>query len=227
MCAVCALTASAQRASSSSFFSTEKVDNPLTIGVRAGGSLSTFTGDGTDGLNSRFNFNVGVNVDYSIMESFGIQTGLYFTTKGAKQDNEYSYYDKYHYTISETTKYNPMYLQIPVLASYRYYINDNLSWEFNAGPYFAFGIGGKIKKEGAVTATDGYNSATVPYEEEEADFFNDGTNSFDMGIALGTGLTYNKFYFGIQYEIGMTNIYDSSDYSVKNSNFAFNIGYNF
>lgn len=227
MCAVCALTVSAQRASSSSFFSTEKVDNPLTIGVRAGGNLSNFTGDGTDDLKSRFGFNVGVSLDYSIMESFGIQTGLYLTTKGAKADIEDAGYDEYYYTLSGTKKWNPMYLQIPVLASYRYYINDNLRWEFNAGPYFAFGVGGKIKEEGTVTATDGRYSASVPYAEEEVDFFNDGTNSFDTGIVLGTGLTYSKFYFGIQYEIGMTNIYDSSNSSVKNSNFTFNIGYNF
>lgn len=223
MCAVCTLTVSAQRASSSRFFSTNQAEKPVTIGIRTGGNLSTFTGDGTDNLKSRFGFNVGVNVDYSIIESFGIQTGLYFTTKGAK--NEYVEDYSYGYISGKETA-NPMYLQIPVLASYRYNINDNLRWEFNAGPYFAFGVGGKLKDEWTVTTIDRRNSTIEAYEDEE-DFFDDGINSFDMGIALGTGFTVNKFYFGIQYEIGMTNIYDSSDYSMKNSNFTFNIGYNF
>lgn len=227
ICAACAVTASAQRASSSSFFSTEKVDNPLTIGIRAGGNLSTFTGDHFSDvdLKSRFGFNVGVNLDYSIMESFGIQTGVYFTTKGAKYETV-KIHEVYEEVTTKTYNWNPMYIQIPVLASYRYHFNDNLRWELNAGPYFAFGVGGKYKYER--TKTSLYDGEVLSSKETEEDFFNDDTNSFDMGIAFGTGLTYKKFYFGVQYEIGMTNLVsDSEDYSMKNSNFTFSVGYNF
>lgn len=227
-CAACAISASAQRASSSSFFSTEKVDNPLTIGIRAGGNLSTFTGDyfSDVDLKSRFGFNVGVNFDYSIMKCFGVQTGVYFTTKGAKEEWENYYSD---YTSTRTVEYNPMYIQIPVLASFRYNLNDNWRWELNAGPYFAFGVGGKYEKER--TFTDNRDNSIIEQTSEEVDFFNDNTNSFDMGIAFGTGLTYKKFYFGVQYEIGMSDLNndkEDGDYaSIKNSNFTFSVGYNF
>lgn len=227
-CAACAISASAQRASSSSFFSTEKVDNPLTIGIRAGGNLSTFTGDFLNdvGLKSRFGFNVGVNFDYSIMKCFGVQTGVYFTTKGAKVERETFHTDDIY---TRTWEYNPMYIQIPVLASFRYNLNDNWRWELNAGPYFAFGVGGKYKYERTTTSI--HDGDVIQHQESEQDFFGDDIKSFDMGIALGTGLTYKKFYFGVQYEIGMTdmnNAKDDPDYaSIKNNNFTFSVGYNF
>ena len=38
-----------------------------------------------------------------------------------------------------------MYLEIPVLASYRYNFSDAAQLQINVGPYFAYGVGGKIK----------------------------------------------------------------------------------
>ena len=85
VCAVFALTASAQRASStsSSFFSTEKADEGVRFGVRAGLNFANLSGDHLD-LDSRTSFHVGVIADIPLMQSLYIQTGLYFQSKGAK-----------------------------------------------------------------------------------------------------------------------------------------------
>ena len=48
-----------------------------------------------------------------------------------------------------------------------------------------------------------------------------------MGLQVGTGITFNKIYVGAAYEFGLTNAIDEDDYSVKNSNFMINVGYNF
>jgi len=199
VCAILSLTASAQRAtsSSSSFFSTEKADQPVTFGVRVGGNLSTMTGD-IDDVKSRFGFNVGVNVDIPLLQSLYLQTGLYATQKGCKGDG----YDM---------KMNPLYLEIPVLASYRYNFSDATQLQVNFGPYMAYGISGKFK-----------------YEGHEEDFFDDGgAKKFDAGLQIGAGVTVSKFYIGCAYQFGLTNISDSDDGDMKNSNFMFNIGYNF
>lgn len=203
---LCTFTASAQRASSSSFFSTEKESTPVTLGLRGGLNISNFGGDALD-IDSKLGFNAGVNVDIPIVKSFGIQTGLFYTSKGAKQSAENNDNDA-------EVKVNEAYLQIPVLASYRYYIKDDVRWEFNAGPYLAFGVGGKLKES--------WNNIST-----ESDWFDDDISSFDMGVALGTGITVNKIYFGIQYEIGMYNMLKDSETSLKNTNFSVNVGYNF
>jgi len=205
VCAVCALTASAQRASSSSstFFSTEKSDQPITFGVRAGVNFSNFTG-GEGSTDSRVGFNVGVNVDIPLMQSLYLQTGLYATQKGAKAEGD-----------GWEEKVNPLYLQIPVLASYRYNISDATQLQVNFGPYFAYGISGKYKSE------DG-----------ECDFFGDdedqfGGKRFDAGLQVGAGITLSKFYLGCAYEFGLTKVFDTEDSKSKNSNFMINVGYNF
>lgn len=209
VCAVCALTASAQRASSSSstFFSTEKSDQPITVGVRVGMNISNFSGDMED-LDSRIGFNAGVIVDFPLMQSLYLQTGLFATQKGAK-------YDEY----GEKGTFNPMYLQIPVLASYRYNFSDAAQLQINFGPYFAYGISGKAK-----------------YEDEEGedkfDFFGDdedqfGGKRFDMGLQVGAGVTLSKFYIGCAYEFGLTNVVKEDGDKIKNSNFMINVGYNF
>lgn len=218
-CAVCALTASAQRArsSSSSFFSTEKVDGGVTFGIRAGlnfANVSASSGEYSMSPDSRTTFHVGVIADIPLMQSLYIQTGLYLQNKGYKIEEDG---DK------ETAK--PMYLEIPVLASYRYNFTDALQLQVNFGPYFAYGIGGKMKYE-----WDGGDS--------DEDFFGDyddedsaGYKRFNCGLQIGAGLTLSDhYYLGFAYQFGLTNIYDTPsgyDYKEKDRNWMISLGYNF
>lgn len=219
-CAFCALTASAQRASSSSssFFSTEKSDEGITFGIRAGLNMSnmTFSEDGISGSpDSRTSFHVGVTADIPLMQSLYVQTGLFFQNKGYKLEID-DYYD-------ERETVTPMYLEIPVLASYRYDFSDAMQLQINLGPYFGYGIGGKIKYE---------------YDEKESeyDFFGNGEDKagakrFNCGLQFGAGMTFNgRYYLGISYQVGLSNIIDKkySDYSeIKDKNCMISLGYNF
>ncbi|MBL1008594.1 MAG: PorT family protein [Escherichia coli] len=212
VCAFCALTASAQRASSSSssFFSTEKVDGGVQFGIRGGLNVAgmDYTEDNvTVSTDNRANWHVGIIADIPMMESLYVQTGLYLQNKGYKEkegDNELTA--------------NPMYLEIPVLASYRYNFSDAAQLQINVGPYFAYGVGGKIKE------TDGD-------DEDKVDFFSEdgGAKNFDCGLQIGAGLTIAKnYYIGAAYEFGFTNIAkNSGDGKLKNKNWMFSVGYNF
>ena len=99
----------------------------------------------------------------------------------------------------------------------------SLQLQINAGPYFAYGVGGKIKEE-----YDG--------DSDEYDYFGSydddsyGVKRFDMGVQFGAGLTFgNRYYLGVSYQLGLTNIADGADddYSLKNKNLMVSIGYNF
>lgn len=214
-CAVLSLSASAQRASSSSssFFSTEKVDGGVKFGIRAGVNFANATfkeDDFSYSPDSRTAFHVGVIADIPLMQSLYVQTGLFFQEKGWKIEESG---DEYAY--KET--YKPMYLQIPILASYRYNFSDALQLQVNAGPYFAYGIGGKVKWE-------------EDEESGEGDFFGDDSDfkRFDCGLQIGAGLTFAKhYYLGVAYEFGFSNIVDDSDMKVKNKNLMISVGYNF
>ena len=216
-CALCALTASAQRASSSSssFFSTEKVDGGVQFGIRAGLNMANVAlkedgGSGSYSTDSHANWHVGVIADMPLMQSLYVQTGLFLSTKGYKVEGG-DEDEKWKETA------NPMYLQIPVLASYRYNFSEATQLQFNVGPYFAYGLGGKIKE------TDTYEGET---EEVKNDFFGDKEDAanykrFDCGLQIGLGFTFAKHYYvGAAYEFGFVNFAakDSEGGSIKNKN---------
>lgn len=208
--AACTLTASAQRArsSSSSFFSTEKADEPITFGIRAGLNLAylkakdgktSYTGD------TRTSFNAGISVDIPLLQSIYLQSGLYYTSKGTKDKG-----DDWKETFSAN------FIEVPVLASYRYDFGDAAQLQINVGPYFAYGIGGKFKEEEGS-------------KEYSSDFFDDDTNKFDMGLQVGGGVTISRhYYIGAAFEWGFINLWkDSDNESIKTRNFMINIGYTF
>ena len=231
-CVFCALTASAQRASSSSssFFSTEKVDGGVTFGIRAGVNMANISGSDSDGssysFGNRTSFHIGVTADIPIMQSLYVQTGLFFQNKGYKfeeTDNYSDYYDDYYNKTTETAK--PMYLEIPVLASYRYNVSDAIQLQINLGPYFGYGIGGKMKEE---------TSLYGEKESKEYDYFGDadetcGFKRFNCGLQVGAGLTFSDhYYLGFNYQFGLSNINDSDDFdSIKDRNWMISLGYNF
>lgn len=212
-CAISALTVSAQRASSSSssFFSTESVDGGVKWGVRVGANFAnmSFSNDGYSASpKSRTSFHVGVVADIPLMESLYIQSGLFLQNKGFKED----------LGDDESMTAKPMFLEIPILASYRYNFNDATQLQVNFGPYFGYGIGGKYKYE-----YDG--------ESEEEDCFQDGEmKRFNCGLQVGAGITFaSHIYLGVAYQFGLSNIADDSDgdYSVKDKNWMVSLGYNF
>lgn len=223
VCAFSAMAVSAQRASSSSssFFSTEKVDGGVQIGIRFGLNFAntSFKEDGaTYSPSSRTGFHGGVSVDFPLVESLYIQSGLYLQSKGCKYDesDDEDYYK---------TTYNPMYLEIPVLASYRYNFSDAAQLQINFGPYFAYGIGGKIKTESSYSEENG-----------EVDMFgdvNDGKadcKRFDCGLQIGGGITLaNHYYVGVAYQFGLTDFAPDyeEDVKIKNKNWMVSVGYIF
>lgn len=224
VCAVCTMTASAQRASSSSssFFSTEKVDGGVQFGIRAGLNLANAScseNGHSVSLDSRAAFHVGVIADVPLMQSLYVQTGLYLQNKGAK-------YEESHNGWKEKDTFKPMYLQIPLLASYRYDFSDAVQLQVNVGPYFAYGIGGKAKM------SEEDNGDT---ESWEIDFFGDkdeetsmGNKRFDSGLQIGGGLTFaQRYYLGVTYEFGFANISKWDGTEIKNKNLMVSIGYNF
>lgn len=191
------------------------------FGVKAGMNLSTLGGDLKDYMDmdqkNHVGFHIGAFVDWGLTENFYIQPGLFYTNKGVREefkDEDYSL----------KLKVNLSYLEIPVLASYRIGISDNMKWHINAGPYLAYGLGGKFKYEGGEDGDDDEKA----FDEDEGDL-----KRFDFGLSFGTGVSFNAFYVGLKYDLGLVNIagdaWENEDGSakIKNRNFAISVGYTF
>lgn len=233
VCALCAISMSAQRASSTSsstFFSTQKSDESIKIGVRAGINFSTLNDAVGGTTDSRFGWQAGAIVDIPIIESLHIQPGLFLVQKGGKQDvaiGDDEDLDVY------TIKYNPLYLEVPILASYRYNFSDAWQLQVNFGPYVGFGIAGKTKF-----------SDTYYYDvDDEPDVYSfnknyfSTANRFDFGLQVGIGLTVAQhFYVGTSYDFGLLKngkkftYDDEEELNLKqkhNNSWYVTIGYNF
>lgn len=216
----------------------------VSFGVRAGLNVANAGGDFKDNeyfgedydFKSKIGFHVGVIADIELSQSFYLQPGLYFSTKGLKVEDKENDAD-----YSEKMNYNLNYLELPILASYRFNISDNIKWHINAGPYFALGVGGKMK----VTATEDGKTTEEKYdafgtEDENDEHIKGGLKRFDAGLSFGTGISISKIYIGVKYDLGLANIADKKsemwggwgdngdkNLKVRNRNFAISVGYTF
>jgi len=199
-------------------FSTDASSESVSFGIRAGVNFSNMRASASSlslNLGSRTGFHVGVIADIPVVESFYIQPGLYLQEKGFKAGEWFG---------SELTgvdvKAAPLYLEVPILASFRFNVSRDVKIQANVGPYLAYGVGGKIKgSEGVVSV--------------ETDVFSDegGVKRFDGGLSFGAGVQIlHNYYIGFAYELGLVNIIDDDEAggaSLKNTNWMISLGYNF
>jgi hypothetical protein len=130
-------------------------------------------------------------LQYVSSSYFGLETGLYYSMMGGEERERD--FDE-NYKIAATTHY----LQLPVQLIYKFRLDDDISVYPAAGIYAGYGLGGKVKGSG--------NTHNVSVDIPSTDFFNDSTNRFDMGVALGVNLQYKIFLVGVNYERGFLKI---------------------
>ncbi len=206
-------------------------DLPKNIfGIRAGLSVSTLrvdedeTGVEPGGLTS---FHLGASWQHLITPSmpFYFETGLYLSQKGCKATGR-MWFAEYDLDIKA------MYLEVPALAVYRFELPLGFAVQPFAGLYFGYGIGGKAK-----FSSGSYSS--------EASLFKDGNirdsdgdpqpspqllKRGDVGLRFGAGATWERYYLGLGYELGLTDNVKEDEYGVgfaRNRTFTFTLGYNF
>lgn len=153
-------------------------------------------------------FHLGVGMDYGFSENWSLQSGLMISSKGYKYDKD---------VLGADFKARPIYLDIPILAAYKFNISDNTKFVINAGPYLAFGLGGKGKLD-----VDGAEDIKVFKGEE-------GMSRFDLGIQYGIGLEISEHYLvNLTGQNGFICPWDVEDGDKpKNMTFSIGVGYRF
>lgn len=229
-CLLCAPGAFAQLAEDRSFniFSFAKSDNgndeKVTFGVRTGLNISSVSEKSeSEGYNSsRVNINLGISADVPVFNGFYLQTGLYLSNKG------WNYKDDAYDDYQEEATIKLSYLQLPIMAAYHYPIADGFKLQVSTGPYIACGIFGAVDWKETSRYGDKESGSIDAFGDEDDTF---GLKRFDLGWLFSAGVTWQKVYFGLQYDLGGMNIAHKDawgdDYSIKNRCFSINVGYNF
>lgn len=188
------------------------VNAQATFGVKGGINLSNLlVNDERIDEGAKVGFHVGLAADYEFYPNMSVQSGLFFTTKGFKAENE---------ELDVEYTENLMYLQLPVHFAYKLPVTSATRLAFHAGPYIGYGVGGKRSlKAGSFTS-----------EWDVDKIFGDGTRQykpFDAGLGLGVGVEFTSFIVDLGWDMGLVNISNASSGSVKNQNAYLSVGYIF
>lgn len=190
----------------------------ITWNAQAGINMSSLSG--LDESKMKVGYQVGVGMEYAFTDMWSIRPSLLFITKGAKAEFKEEGWKEEHTA-------NPMYLQLPIMAAASFDLSDNMKFVAKAGPYVAFGIGGKYKIE----ETDEPEAKVDIFGDEKDGKY--GAKRFDFGLGIGAGLEFGKIMVNLDAMFGLTKVADYYTWeneekkSLKNMSIALSVGYKF
>lgn len=158
-------------------------------------------------------FNIGVFAEIPLVPEFYIKPELLFAQKGYKYE-----------ILGEDVKTKLSYIEVPITFMYKGQLSGG-SVFLGFGPYFAYGIGGKVKNGGTedVEFKKELNSSQFPLRTYKP---------LDIGGKFYAGYEFgNGFSFAIESSLGLVNIMPdfsgNDDSSAKNVGFGLALGYKF
>lgn len=174
-----------------------------------------------DNYRARIGGHGGVLIGFNLNEVISLQTGVLFSTKGFRLKEE----DR---SGKAVFKYKLNYLDIPLLASYNYSINQDFKVYVGLGPTLGIAIGGK-----EVFKWDDYDDRESGKETEKISFGNkkirDDLKRIDLGLMAQAGLRYDNFKIGLFFNHGLLNISHikdkQSNYRARNKVFGISAAY--
>ena len=177
------------------------------LSIKGGLNMSNYYGDDLTDKNMKPGFHIGLGADLGLTHSVYLQTGLFFSTKGAK----------YTYKSAELNS-TANYLEIPVHVAYKIDVTPGTKVVIHAGPYVAYGIGGKTKV--------GDLSMDTFKDDAILEAFN-GLKPFDAGVGLGVGAEFGKILVDLGWDMGLMDLSRTDLFSIKNQNAYLSLGYKF
>lgn len=169
------------------------IDANAQFGVKAGYSMSKSAGKDGSFLPG---FYVGGLYDIKVSKSFYIQPQLLFSSEGTKYKQGNNTYMTQH----------AYYAELPILASYRVYLRNNSSFNFNLGPYAALGLFGK-----------------TTYGNIKENTFGPGVDRPDYGFVAGIDYEANHLVYSLSYKQGIEDFFEKT----KSHCLSVGIGYKF
>lgn len=197
---LCLFAAMGSRAQS--LWDISRPDHTFTFGARAGVNFASTDMDYATSV--RTGFHVGISVDWNIVKSVSVVSGLYYTNKGFK---------------SNFGKGKTGYLQVPLQLSYRMETPTGVRFHLNVGPYVGWGVGGSVQYRPY--------DATFSYDFDQDSFGDKGFfRHWDAGLMAGAYIQVGHLLWGVGYEYGF---YDTAKVYGKfhNRNVTTTLGYNF
>lgn len=177
--------------------------NNVYYGARMGLNLASMSGDvEQNSMKAGLNLGGVIGLRVSSSSPVFLESGLYYTQRGGKDGDN---------------KMTIKYLEVPLVVKYGIKATDDIALLPFAGPYFSYGIGGRVK--------GGKNEDGTKIDFSSFNLVNHG----DMGLKIGCGAEYDMLYMEVGYQFGIANIADDDvvDGTVHGNALFINFGVNF
>lgn len=217
---------------------THEISAQVQWGIKAGGNLSAMLLKDESGYTKvqlRPGFHLGGTADLALSDRFSLQPSLLLTSKGLTIGKAGGAREQYGVDKIKFTSY---YIELPVNFIFKPQVGKG-KMLLGAGPYIAYGLGGRWKAEANgmsvkgklkflndFSSTDsswGGNSRTLPY-----------TKPFDFGADILIGYEFSKnLYIHLNGQLGLLDVDMSYDgvsderSSMKTVQGGLSIGYRF
>ena len=176
--------------------------NAQRLGIKAGISLAKANYEYTGTSISTSNlvgFQGGLIGEIPISEDLFLNSGVLFIQKGTKFS-----------LMGLNVKFPINSIEIPLNLAYKYDMGG-LKLFGQIGPYLGVGLSAKMEGGGELE--------TIDFGSEI-----DQMKRIDIGANFGGGIEINKVQLGISYGLGLTNLSNDSDESLKNGALSISLG---
>jgi len=192
----------------------------------------TKTKDGqTEKNNMLPSFNAGILGRLEVADMFLLESGVLLTGRGSKAETYFNSGNDYI-----KTKFNPLYIEVPLNAVVKIPLQKESNVFFHAGPYAAIGIAGKSRQDskfGPLMSSSTSNikfSNDDPLTSEQEDAGYDKLKRFDFGLNFGGGVQLGKVILKANYGLGLTKINstqsnNNADDKNKYRTLSFSVGF--
>ena len=187
--------------------------------LNVGYAPQTFTTTYSNGGEKTFDLNgffVGASYNTNLTGDLNVSVGVDFRYNTKSDKNGGSLFGVSAST--EVTK-TQMLVEVPVLLNYGLKLNKDLCVSAFAGPTFSMAFSGKTTTSGAVASWGG---------SSEYDWYSDGNwNQFDIALTFGLDLGIQKYHFFGGYNMGLLNLTDADNTTIKTKGWFVGLGYDF
>lgn len=189
-------------ARSQSLWDASHPNHLFSFGVRAGVNFASTDMDYA--TSSRTGIHAGVNVDWNIVKSLALSTGIMYVEKGFQ---------------GMYGKSNAHVMQVPLLVSYRVMTPTGVWFHLNVGPYVSYGIGGKTNYHP--------QDQTYSFSFDQDTYGKKGFMKYwDAGLQVELNVQLGHTLLGVGYELGLTD-YAKVYGQFHNRNVLMTVGYIF
>lgn len=189
--------------------------------LKAGVGIGNIIGNSMGSPKVKPAYKLGSSLECPFDKVWSLQTGLFFVSKGTN-----------HVIVevdgfSAQAKVNALYLELPLMAAVRFAMNRNTKIIVSAGPYCAWGIGGKTKALGYRGPSSAVQNWSSEYVVEMNTFGDEGLDlrRLDYGIGMGMAVEYRHYVIGVDGQYGLSKL--QKELNAKNLTGFVTVGYKF